>query len=188
MFDRKRPLSWTAISSFEYDPEQWYDKYVLLKAPPVSKEMHFGKLFADSCEAGKPLAPVTLYSRVEYELKATFNGVPLIGFIDTYEPHVKLGEFKTGKKAWDQKRADGHGQIDMYLLMLYIIHKVKPEEIHCQIQWIPTKEDGDFSISFVDPGKVHTFVTKRTMTDVLRFGQRINESIKAMEQYCLNHD
>lgn len=178
----KRPLSWSQISCWEYSPDEWYRRYILNEKSPENPAMIFGKLFAHSCEIRKPLAPVELYKEVEYPMKVVFNDIPLIGYADTYEPHSKLGEHKTGK-AWDQKKVDGHRQFDMYLFMLYITHKVPPEEIECILNWVPTVETGDFKINFVKPIKVHSFKTKRTMPDLLRFGQRINTDVKLMQEY-----
>ncbi len=186
-FDRARPLSWSAISSFEYDPEQWYRKYVLGQTDPASKEMLFGS------EIGNKLASdptfmtcVPRLSLFEFELNAKFGKIPLIGYIDSYELHTDLLEFKTGKKPWTQKRADDHGQLDMYLLMLHLTYNVKPHDVQCSIVWMPTQETGDFQISLIDPNKVHIFPTKRSMSDILRFGMRINETYKKMDEYCQN--
>lgn len=188
-FFNKRALSWSAISSFEYDPDSWYKKYILNEKQKENKEMIWGKIFAKSCEDRKPLAAVTLYSKVEYPLNVVFNGIKLTGWIDTYEPHKKLGEMKTGKLLWNQKRVDEHGQLDMYALQLFIQHKVKPEKLDIQLQWIPTIESGDFRISFsTDPPTVHTFKTKRSMVDILRFGARINETVSKMIEYANQKD
>ena len=180
-----RPLSWSAISSFEYNQDQWYRRYILNEKTPESAEMKFGKLLATSIEEGKPLAPVTILSKVEYPLATMFNGIKLVGYIDTYEPHKALGEFKSGKAAWTQERADQHGQIDMYLLQLYIMHKVKPEKVKCFLQWVPTQANGDFTITFTTtPPTVHTFKTKRTMSDILKFAARINIVTEQMIKYA----
>jgi len=189
-FLKKRPLSWSAISSFEYDPEQWYNNYFLGKRQDPSAEMLFGGKFANSCEARKPLAPVTLLSKMEHGFKVVFNGIPLIGFADTYDEAGRkhIGEYKTGVKAWDQKRVDEHGQITMYALMNYVSHKIRPEDCRFFLEWIPTCKLGDYSIDFVQPIKVHKFETKRTMKDVLEFGARINKTVVAMENYVRNHE
>ncbi len=182
-FIKRRPISWSAVSSFDYDPEEWYKNYIQGGTRVENAAMTFGKIFAESCEARKPLAPVTLLSKVEYPLQVMMGRIPLVGYADTYEPHSQLGEFKTGKKPWTQKRVDEHGQIDMYLLMLFIMHEVKPEEIECYLQWIPTIEHGDFSVDFVKPIKVHTFKTKRTMVDILNFAAKIKDTVEKMQQY-----
>jgi hypothetical protein len=192
LFDKTRPLSWSAISSFEYDPEQWYKKYVLKQEQPTSPEMEFGKAFAQSIEDGKCKVPILmqmLQDKKEHEFKVVFGGIKLVGYADAFcdKTFRKLDEVKTGKKAWDKKRADEHGQIDMYLLMNYITNKVKPDDVECTIYWIPTQDNGDFTITFVEPVRVHAFKTKRTMVQVLKFGERIKATVKKMEQYALNH-
>jgi len=190
---RNRPLSWSSISSFEYNPEEWYMSYVLGKRKPETKEMIFGKVLAHSIETGKPLVPVTIIypekiekgKNVEHSFKVMLGDIPLIGFADTFDhlQHKHLGEFKTGKNDWDQVRVDNHGQITMYLLMNFITYKVLPDDVECFLEWIPTYESGDFKIKFVKPVKIRHFKTKRTMSDVLMFGERINKTVEAMQRY-----
>lgn len=212
------------MSSFDYDPEQWYQKYVVhqdcKRADPetgfkgwcavmdsfyascpvieTSKEMEFGKMIGDRLASDPTFMPhIQRRATFEHELECDFGKIPLIGYIDAFEmqhlevikaqAHAFLEEYKTGKRPWDQKRADTHGQIDFYLLCLWMIEKLHPENVSCRIHWMPTRDNGDFSISFVDPTLCHTFETKRTMTDILRFGQRINATYKAMQEYTKNH-
>lgn len=187
-WNKKRPLSWSAISSFHYDKEQWYRKYVLgLKEEP-SREMEFGKKFSKSIEDGTPLIPiVTIYDRVEYPLKVTFSGIKLCGFIDTFSHKgKKIREYKTGKKEWDYARAMDHGQLKMYALCLYLQHKIKPEDLTIHLDWFPTCENENFEIQFVSPPRVHPFEVKLTMTDILKFGAFIKDTIKKMDEYCRN--
>lgn len=182
-FFLKRPLSWSAISSFEYSPEQWYDRYILNKKQPENAEMLFGKAFAKSVEARKPLVPVEIYKEVEYPLNVMFNGIKMTGYIDSYEPHSALREYKTSKTVWAKEKAEQHGQLVMYALMLYVQHKVKPEELTIHLDCIQTEQTGDFKIQFVKPEIIHTFPVTLTMLDILRFGQRILATVKAMDEY-----
>lgn len=211
--DLKRPLSWSALSSFEWDPEQWYQKYCVHgkctrekdgmpalclifetvfahKCPQVetSFEMEFGKMIGDKLASDPKFMPhVPRLPHFEFALKCKFGKIPLIGFIDSYHPHLRLEEYKTGKKAWDQKRADEHGQISFYLLCLYLMFKIKPEDIDCNIRWMPTQQNGDFSISMIDENDVKSFPTMRTMREVLEFGQRIKRTWKEMQEYAATH-
>lgn len=204
-FDKNRPMSWSQISSFEWNKEEWYAKYVVhsqctrkfcevadkedSQCPVVktNAEMKFGNLFAKSVEERAPLAPVTIFSKTEFPLTGKFGGINLIGFVDTYEPGKALIDHKTGAKPWTQKRADSHKQLDMYLFMLYLLHGVKPEKIKCAIEWVPTMQQGDFSIDFVRPITVHSFPTKRTTLDILNFGAYIKKIRKDMEQFVNTH-
>lgn len=199
-FLEKRPLSWSAISSFDYDPEQWYQNYIMKNRQPLSPELIFGNKFAISAEKRKPLRPVTLLSQMEKGFKVVFGKIHLTGFADTYcrISKRKIGEYKTGVKKWDQKRVDEHGQITLYCLMNYIAHKMKPEDLKLFLEWIPTikipQENGDYSrfdyrIDF-DPAydKAVHFDTKRTMKDMLAFGQYINETVLKMQKYVRDHE
>lgn len=187
-FNRERPLSWSAISSFEYDKEQWFRRYVLGEKDEPTKEMLFGKKLADSIENGTCDVPTlleNLQKKKEHKFQVMFGPIALVGFADAFceDTLRKLDEVKTGKKAWDQKRADSHRQFDMYLLMNYITSRIDPSEVECTLHWIPTQDNNDFSISFVEPIEVKRFKTKRTMTDILKFGERIQRVVREMEEY-----
>lgn len=188
----ERPLSWSSISSFLYSPEQWYIKYILGIEEPPSKEMLFGKVIGHRLETEPDFLPIiTRYSKMEHPFKCNFGKIPLIGFADTFcdITFKKLSEFKTGKKKWDQKRVDSHGQLDMYLLMNWIMNKIRPEDVYISLVWMPTQDNGDFTISFVEPieDNIKTFQTKRTMKDILNFGLKINSVYKQMQDYALAH-
>lgn len=189
-FLEERPLSWSAISSFEYNPDQWFKRYILGKQDPPSKEMLFGSMIGKKLEKDPTFLPeIVRYSKMEYPFKGIFSGYPMVGYADTFDEITKkkLGEFKTGKRAWDQKRADEHGQIDMYLLMNYMMTGVRPEEVEVIIWWMPTVENADLSINFVKDMKPVALRTKRTMVEVLQFGVRIEKVVAAMQKHCDNH-
>lgn len=189
MFDKNRALSWSAINSFEYNPEQWYESYVL-GIRQTSPELTFGSVIDKRIQVDKNFLPdLPRYPLMQHRMEAKFGKIPLVGLpdglcFDTY----MLADYKTGKKAWDQKRADETGQLTMYLLLVYLTKKIKPEKFRCFIHWLPTQERGDFTIGFTDTFKVETFETKRTMRDILNFGMRINKTLREMEEYCLRHD
>lgn len=155
--------------------------------------MEFGKALAKSieegtCEIHDLMRHLT--GRKEYPFDVSFGKIPLIGYADDFDPITfrRLEEVKTGKKPWDQKRVDQHGQIDMYLLMNYLVNKIRPEDVACRLHWLPTQENGDFSISFVLPVEVHTFETRRTMQDILNFGMKINKTYQEMQDFVKNYE
>lgn len=189
-FDRKRPLSWSAISSFSYDAEQWYRKYVLNQEDPPSKEMIFGSYVDKKLQEDPTYLPhVERYPIMQHAMKAMLGNIPLIGYADGFDrPQLRLKDDKTGKKAWDQKRADETGQLTLYALFLWLTEKIKPESMRFFINWMPTKEGGDFQISFRDEPMIPVLIeTRRTMNDILNFGMRINDTYKQMDEYCKNH-
>lgn len=191
---RSRPLSWSQLSSFKYNKDEWYSRYILNITQKENPEMIFGKKLAKSIEDGKPLAPVTLLPKAEHKFEVIFNGINLIGFADGFDPETNrsLCEYKSGVKPWDQKRVNEHGQIDFYLLCNYITNKVRPEEVSVFLEWIPTvrihgKQSGLgnplYEIDFAsNPPLVHKFSTARTMADVLRFGKFINDTVEQMNE------
>ena len=195
-FDRNRPLSWSAISSFRYNHEQWYQKYVLKKEQPKSKAMEFGSKVGDSFATSDKLAPVVTYKVMEYKVEAnllnkdTKEVIKMVGFIDSYDPEKKLlREYKTSAndKKWTQKTVDDHlvggGQLTMYCLMLYLSEGVKPEEITIHLDYIPVQETGFFELEVLKD-KVKSFQTKRTLRQVLEFGAYIHKTLREMEEYC----
>lgn len=193
IFDKTRPLSWSSLSSFWWDKEEWFNKYVLHFEQTITNEMEFGKLFAKSIEEGTCQVPELmqhLTGKKEHPFNAMFGKIPLVGYADDFDPITfkRLEEVKTGKKPWTQTRANDHGQFDMYLLMNYITNKIKPEEVACRLHWLPTQQNGDFSISFIQPVRVHTFTTKRTMKQILGFGMKINKTYREMEEFVKNHN
>lgn len=195
IFDKKRPLSWSAISSFEWDKNQWYKRYVLKEDSPVTKELTFGKEIGERLAFDPKFLPeVPREAIFEHRLLTEFDGIPLVGYVDSLSLDYKvLREFKTGKKIWDKKRADGHGQLDMYLLMIYLMYRIRPEEIQCFLHWLPTEESllsmdaKDSTISFMQPFMVHTFEVEKTMNHILTFGNRIKKTYKEMSTYAQSY-
>ncbi len=191
-FLAKRPLSWSAISSFDYSPEQWYDRYILGKQS-TSAEMEFGKAIGKRLETEPSFLPmIPRESMMEHPFKVVMGGIMMVGYADSFcdKTFRKLREFKTGKKKWDQERADSHGQIDMYLLMNFITNRVPPEDVECTIHWMPTRDNGDFSISFVEPieESIRHFRTGRSTLQVINFGARIKKTIAEMERYVQSRE
>lgn len=187
-----RPLSWSNISSWQYDKEQWAKKYLLLIKDPPSREMIFGSMIGKKLETDPTFLPqLPRQSKMEYAFNVEFSGIKLIGFADTFcdKTFKFLGETKTGKKEWDQKRVDGHGQLTMYCLQNFIQNKIKPDDVDITLSWLPTQELEDFSIAFVDPIEetMKHFKTKRTMEDVLKFAAEIKRIYKEMEAYALSY-
>lgn len=193
-FLKTRPLSWSAIASFEYSPKQWHDKYIKKEDQIDSPEMFFGSEFAFSCERGEPMRPVTLLSKMEQSLEFEFDGIPIVGFMDTFDDKTlkEIGEYKTGVKEWDKKRVDNHGQITLYALGNYILNKVRPEECKFWLEWMPTIKvprdnnsysgfDYEIQLDPAFPLPIH-FDTKRTMQDLLTFGLRIKKTLSDMER------
>lgn len=190
---KMRSMSWSAISSFEWDPEQWYQGF-FLGIKTDSKEMAFGRMIDQRIQDNPNFIPsLPRYPVMQYRISAQFDGLPLIGVPDTFRnlPARKgihkpgMRDYKTGKRAWDQKRADETGQLDMYCFLMYLKHKIRPEEFELWIDWLPTIESGDFGIEFRDNPVIPVSIeTHRTMKQILTFGSRIKTRYKEMQAYA----
>lgn len=185
IYNEKRPLSWSALSSFQWNKQQWYRKYVLGELPEETPELRFGKMVDEKIQEDHNFLPeVVRYPIMQHKMRCEFNGIPLIGYSDMYDPAIPaIRDIKTGRKPWDKKRADETGQLTMYLFMLYLMDKkVKVDQAQLFIDWLPTHvKDGE--IAFIEPVSVKTFATKRSMHDVLKFGQLIKDTWKEMQLY-----
>lgn len=181
---KKRPLSWSQLSQFNYSRETWYQSYVLGIRGESNEVMNFGKTFGEKLATDSSFMPDVLrHSVFEYKIEAKLGKIHMIGYADSYEPHTKLCEYKThGKNGWSQNRADLHGQLTMYCLGLYLAHGVKPESLDITLIAFATQENMDFSISLADrPPAV--FKTKRSMREIMEFSNFIKKTIKEMEKY-----
>lgn len=190
VYHKDRPLSWSGISSFEWNPAQWHSKYVLKELPEETPELKFGKMVDERIQKDPTYLPQLIrYDFLQDEMRAEWDGIPLIGYSDTYrEEPFALRDYKTGRKPWTQKRADETGQLTMYLFMKYMKNKkLKFENCPLYIDWLPTHyKDGQIAFIEEDHTKLKpvTFRTHRNMIEVLKFGQRITNTWKAMEEYA----
>lgn len=191
-----RPLSWSSLSSWEWNKEEWAKKYLEGIETPPSPEMLFGSAVGLKLEKDPTYLPmIPRHSKMEHPFNVSISGIKLVGYADTFDhiTFVKGGENKTGVKKWDQKRVDEHGQITMYLLMNYITNKIKPEDVDFFLAWMPTvrKESGTFEvvIDFVPDieNNIKIFKTKRTMVDILKFAGYIKKTHKEMQKFALEY-
>ncbi len=194
---KERDLSWSQISSFEYDPERWYQKYILGIEEPKTAELIFGSEVGKKLETDPTFLPqIERHNKMEHPFSCFFMDIKLIGYADSFctMTKKKLNEFKTGVKPWDQKRVDQHGQLTYYCFMHYLMTRIKPEDMEITLWWMPTKrtETGDFKvkIEFVEPieNNIKMFRTKRTMNDILAFGARVKKVLIEMETYAKDHE
>ncbi len=186
VYNADRPLSWSGISSFQWNKKQWYDKYVRKILPEITPELEFGSMVDKKFQDNKKFLPkLVRYPVMQHEMRVEWDGIPLLGYSDQYDPSIPaIRDLKTGRKPWDAKRARDTGQLTMYLFMLWLMDKsIKPEKFELYIDWAPTHiEDG--KVAFVKEGDIRTFKTSRTMRDILLFGSLIKETWAEMEEYC----
>ena len=182
----KRPLSWSYINSFRYDPDEWYLKYIEGKRGRDTGPLVFGKNVGERLASEQDFLPeVPRLKEYEHELSVKIGNIQCIGFLDNFDLESKsFAEFKTGKK-WTQDKANKHGQIDMYASMIYLKYGIKPEDLNISLIWLPTEEQQDFRTDFVKDMKPVIFPVKKTMRDILFFMAEIQVIHKEMQEYIL---
>ncbi len=193
VYNADRPLSWSAISSFEWNAKQWHDKYILKLLPEITPELTFGSYVDKKIQADPKFLPhLERFPIMQHKMFMEFDGIPMIGYADHFDREgLRLKDDKTGRKPWDKKRADTTGQLTLYAFFLYKMEGIKPDSMKFSIDWLPTHiKDG--KICFIEPNhkklKPVTIHTKRTMRDILEFGSRIKRVWQEMEAYCsLDH-
>ncbi len=183
-----RPLSWSSMESFRWDPEKWYDKYILNEVQSSNAGMDFGKVIGNEI-ANNPefLKDLPRFDVFEKKLEALIEDVRLIGFLDSFDSKTKdFIEYKTSANVnkWTQKSAEEHGQILFYLFLIWKNYGIPPEKIKVKLVYIPVSENNDFSMSLTDGGKIQVFDVKHTTLDVLQFAGHIKKTISAMRAFA----
>lgn len=194
-FLQTRPLSWSAISSFDYDQDQWFSTY-MRNQRQSSPQLTFGSMIDKKYQEDPTFLPhVIRYPILQHKMEAKLGKVPLLGIADTFDPSIPaLRDLKTGKEpGWTQAKLDNPGtkgplygsggQWTFYTLLLYLTKKIKPQDLKLYVDWLPTQINDDTSISLINDKDVRTFETKRTMRDILEFGVRIQDTVKSMQMY-----
>lgn len=192
---KTRPASFSFFFSWEYNAphrnsgewkkDEWFLHYILGINGTPNPAMQYGTIIGDLVGTkDSPVSALTDIGTKEYKLTATIGGVPLIGYADGYNPKTKvLHENKTSDNPnrWTQATVDSHKQFDMYLLLLYLSKKIKPEEVTCFLNFIPVSRDGSGEYSCA--GDYKQFATKRTMVDIMDYASYIKRTLKEMEAY-----
>jgi len=188
---RARPLSWSSISSWEYDRERWAKKYLENVVEPPSKAMDFGKVIGERLASDPSFLPsVPRLPIFEHGIKYTFAGIPLVGYIDSYCPDTPaFYEYKTSGnvKKWNKKSVKEHGQIDMYAMLIYVAHGIPPEKLTIKLVYIPVVESGSFELE-IGKESVQVFPVKKTMKDVLMFASKLKKTYKDMEEFAKEYN
>jgi hypothetical protein len=149
-------LSYSAMSTWWTSKEQYRLKYYSPFPVELDTEYtRFGKGIAETLEDKKKtkahpvLSQIPLYPVREQPLEFEIDGVPIKGFIDSFDKrHKKIIEIKTGickdgKKPWDVVRVRKHEQILLYSLgVKELFGKVNPliKLIWLETAWREKKE------------------------------------------------
>lgn len=164
---------------WEKDPNMYYQVYFENLDQFRTKYLELGKRMADTLENGFDFEHDPLFEMVavfmpsyperEKDMKAEFEGIPLVGKLDGWnEATLTVGEYKTGKK-WTQAMANQHGQLTFYALLVWLKYKRLPNKI--LLHWAQTAEDLEGNLKLT--GEIKTFEVKRSLADLIVFSKRI---------------
>lgn len=183
-FPYDRPLSYSQLSSFKWNPRQWYSRYVLGEESSTSPELIFGSYVDKKIQDDpKYLPQIKRLPHIQYKLECEHEGIKLVGLPDQLDlENPELRDTKTGRNPWDQKRADETKQLTMYLFMIQKIHDINSEKFKCYIDWLPTHIKKG-KIALVDKKDVKIFETKRNVVDLYKFGVYLLETRQKMLDY-----
>lgn len=140
----KPHLSWSAMSCWISSPGRFRKEYFESGKKLDTKYLRFGKGIAEMIEKGthKELLPELEVCEIrEYEIRTTIFGVPILSYIDDYNPTDNVfREKKTGKIPWTQAKVIKHGQLVFYATALKHSKEVGKMPEYCHLDWIETKE------------------------------------------------
>jgi hypothetical protein len=183
-------LSWSQMNLFERDPAAYVAQYLYGQEGYTSDAAAFGKQIARKLEAKssddneverlRTLLPK--FPKQEYEIRATFEGVPLLAKLDLFSPwRMQIGELKTGRYPWTQSRVNEHGQLKFYALAAWLKYKRVPR---IELYWAPTEwQENKLRLS----GEIQTFQTEFSPSDLLNFGARLPQVWTAIQQVTGEH-
>lgn len=142
-------LSWSQLSIWQSNPDRYRREYFENSAKLDTKFLQFGKGIAKLIESGKHkelLPGLIVYEKPEFEIRTTLAGVPLLSYLDSYDPALNVFmEYKTakrnkdGKDTWTQAKVQKHDQLPFYAVALRALTGKMPE--YCDLVMIETKEE-----------------------------------------------
>jgi hypothetical protein len=168
-YNLPRPhFSWSQLHTIETSEKKYIDHYIKGKKSFTTKEMEYGKQFADSEDMDED-------KQTEVLLELVYEGVKNISYLDELDGETVI-EKKTGKTPWNQERVDKHGQLDFYAWMYFEIYgKIPP----VKLVWIETQEvDGKITPT----GNIHYFDRTITPEDISNIKQRVLNAYKRITE------
>jgi len=141
-------LSWSQLNLWQRSPEQYRQAYYYGIDRPSNVEMRFGSVVGQILQSGATgpvIDEIPRFAVSEYKAEAIVNGVPVLAYIDTFDPKkIAFDEYKTGhadrkgNAPWDAIKVRKHGQLPFYAVTLKALHgKVHPL---CHLHWIETEK------------------------------------------------
>jgi len=187
----KAHLSWSQLQVWNSNKERYIREYFAGGKRLDTKYLRFGKGIAGMIEDGtytSVLPDLIVYDKPEYQINTEIRGVPILSFIDSYDPTFhKFREYKTGKNPWTQAQVQKHGQLVFYAVALRAETGLKPWE--CHMDWIETRDESKEPHSFWKnektlalTGKIKTFRREFSDVELERMEALIEKTAKEIDE------
>ena len=117
-------LSSSACDLWDRNQQEYRKKYYLSQPGFSTPYTKFGKWFAEDIEKHPEKYPnVPKGSVAEFPVKWVIEGVPVIGYLDSFEPSTKtIYEYKTSihpsSSGWSQKKVEQWEQLPFYAMCI----------------------------------------------------------------------
>ena len=182
----KEYLSYSQIQVWKHDKKRYKDLYFDNRQERrlENSGLEYGKIVADALEQEKDTGDVLTDAamlllpkydvrdqEIRAEIKTKQGSFWIIGRPDTFNSATKaFREYKTGKGAWTQHKAQNHPQMLFYAMLIYLKHKVALTEAY--LDWIETEDytyhiDG-YEFKGIRPtGLIKSFKIEFKLQDIL---------------------
>ena len=185
---RVRPyISYSQLQCYEKGDKYYIERYIENKQfenkyTIFGKKLHEALLTETKDQAIEQIKLfLPEYPKREIEIKTTVEGIPLLGILDGLNPRKKeFCDWKTGKK-YTQAMTNKNDQLTFYWLLLWKKYGWTPKRAF--IHHIETAEADEIYAT----GKIQTFETHRTMSDMLSLFARIKKAWSGVEILCEKH-
>lgn len=179
-------LSYSSMTMWNSSKDQYRKKYYSTEPYDLDTPYtRFGKEIAETLEDKKKtkahpvLSQIPLYPVREQPLIHTIDGVPIRGYIDSFDlRHKKIIEIKTGlrkegKPAWDRVKVKKHNQILLYsLLVKELFGRVNPV---VKLIWIETAWREECAVTVFNGVEFKTCGPKLFLTGHFEVFERVIE-------------
>lgn len=147
----RKELSFSSISLWNTSQTQFRDKYYEGIKFGENKYTLFGREIHELIGRNKKFKDIQIGEQ-EKKIIVKLEGIPLVGYIDTFNKLFKrgeyaFGEYKTGKNEWTQTKADTNKQVKSYSLLITLLTKRKANKAF--IVWLETESTPDIKIGSV---------------------------------------
>lgn len=180
-------ISWSRIQAIESGEKTFLSRYLYNKRVETSA-MWFGSRTTEMLErraetdviteAMMSVIPTYPENNVRLAVNHTIDGkeVPVLGYLDGLSPDTDtIGEYKTGKTKWGERKAKNHGQCKMYSWIFNRIHNKIPT---ISLTWLETVKDEKDIISLTGQSLTHSW--KYTQEELDEFQLRIESAYRKM--------